>query len=150
MGLIGQIVSYREGLGDPARLVGEFRRTSLLVPLTTTDVDSDAERPFVAAGGLMSAVSGGIRWLYAFTDEEALARFVHARGEGGHEWPYLTMLGARLLDAVVPMSDRPTGVAVDVADGDGAMLFPPVAGIVADAFAVDVDPGADGGRGAVA
>lgn len=71
-------------------------------------------------------------------------------GEDGREWPYLAMLGARLLDAVVPMSDRPAGVAVNVADGDGSMLFPPVAGIVPDAFAVDVDPGADGGHGAVA
>ncbi|WKD37109.1 SseB family protein [Streptomyces xanthophaeus] len=150
MGLTEQIASYREGRGDPARLVGEFRRTALLVPLTTTDVDADAEPPFVAAGGLMSAVSGGIRWLYAFTDEEALARFARARGEDGRDRPYLAMLGARLLDAVVPMSDGPTGVAVDVADGDGSMLFPPVAGIVPDACAVDVDPGADGGRAAVA
>ncbi|MFB6510052.1 SseB family protein [Streptomyces virginiae] len=150
MGLTEQIAGYREGRGDPARLVGEFRRTTLLVPLTNTDVDVDVERPFVAAGGLMSAVSGGIRWLYAFTDEEALARFACARGEDGREWPYLAMLGARLLDAVVPMSDRPAGVAVNVADGDGSMLFPPVAGIVPDAFAVDVDPGADGGHGAVA
>ncbi|WP_234323771.1 hypothetical protein [Streptomyces sp. NRRL F-2580] len=124
--------------------MGEFRRAALLVPLA--DVGADAN----AAGGVMSAVSGGIRWLYAFTDEEALFRFARARGEGDREWPYLTMLGARLVDAVVPMSDRPTGVAVNVADCDGSMLFPPVAGIVPDSFAVDVDPDADGGRGAVA
>ncbi|MGZ9934342.1 SseB family protein [Streptomyces sp. NC-S4] len=146
MGLTEQIAGYREGRGDPARLVGEFRRTALLVPLTEADADTDAERLFVAAGGLMSAVTGGMRWLYAFTNEEALFRFAQARGEDDREWPYLTMLGARLVDAVVPMSDRPTGVAVDVADGDGSMLFPPVAGIVPDAVAVDVDPDADGGR----
>ncbi|MFA7765993.1 SseB family protein [Streptomyces sp. NPDC048723] len=150
MGLTEQIASCREGRGDPARLVGEFRRTALLVPLTMTDADEDAAPPGDAAGGLMSAVSGGIRWLYAFTDEEALARFARARGEDGRDWPYLAMLGARLLDAVVPMSDGPAGVAVNVADGDGSMLFPPVAGIVPDALAVDVDPGADGGHGAVA
>ncbi|MFJ6049572.1 SseB family protein [Streptomyces sp. NPDC092307] len=150
MELTDRITRLGEGGGDPAHLVGEFRRTTLIVPLTTTDADTDAQHPLVAAGGLMSAVSGGIRWLYAFTDEEALARFARARGEDGRDWPYLAMLGARLLDAVVPMSDVPAGVAVNVADGDGSMLFPPVAGIVSDAFAVDVDPDADGGHGAVA
>ncbi|MFI6002143.1 hypothetical protein ACIA98_17325 [Streptomyces sp. NPDC051366] len=88
-------------------------------------------------GGLMSAVQGGIRWLYAFTDEEALARFAEARGDAGREWTYLAILGARLVDAVVPMADGPAGVAVNVADPDGSMFFPPVAGIVPDAYAVD-------------
>ncbi|MFF4423295.1 SseB family protein [Streptomyces sp. NPDC001549] len=150
MGLTEQIARYREGSGDPASLVGEFRRTALLVPLTTADGDEDASPPGDAAGGLMAAVSGGIRWLYAFTEEEALVRFAQARGEGGRDWPYLAMLGARLMDAVVPESDGPTGVAVNVADGDGAMLFPPVAGIVPDAFAVDLRQDADNDRGAVA
>ncbi|MFD4741116.1 hypothetical protein ACFWNQ_27655 [Streptomyces virginiae] len=150
MGLTEEIASCRAGRGDPARLVGEFRRTALLVPLTKTDVDAGAEGPFVAAGGLMSAVSGGIRWVYAFTEEEALVRFAQARGEGGRDWPYLALLGARLTDAVVPEADGPTGVAVNVADGDGAMLFPPVAGIVPDAFAVDLHQGAESDRGAVA
>lgn len=31
----------------------------------------------------------------------------------------------------------PAGVAVNVADPDGSMLFPPVVGIVPDAVAVD-------------
>ncbi|MFJ5023397.1 SseB family protein [Streptomyces goshikiensis] len=100
-----------------------------------------------ARSGLMSAVSGGIRWLYAFTDEAALARFAEARGEAGRQWPYVTVLGARLVDAVVPIVDCPAGVAVNVADADGSMLFPPVAGIVPDACAVDLDVD---GRGAVA
>lgn len=43
--------------GDPAALIGEFRRTSVLVP--------------VSDDGLMSAEWGGIRWLYAFTDAPA-------------------------------------------------------------------------------
>ncbi|WP_329097644.1 hypothetical protein [Streptomyces sp. NBC_01439] len=101
MGLTAEISAYRAGLGDPRRLVGEFRRAALLVP--RADAGADAK----AAGGVMSAVSGGIRWLYVFTDEEALFRFAQARGEGDRERPYLTMLGARLLDAVVPMSNRP-------------------------------------------
>ncbi|MET9888094.1 hypothetical protein ABZZ20_34225 [Streptomyces sp. NPDC006430] len=131
MGLTAEIAAYRSATGDPGRLVGEFRRAVLLVPLGGGSTAADSE--------LMSAVSGGIRWLYAFTDEEALARFAEARGEAGREWPYLAILGARLVDAVVPEVEGPAGVAVNVADMDGSMLFPPVAGIVPDACAVDVE-----------
>ncbi|MEW2418116.1 hypothetical protein AB0953_31090 [Streptomyces sp. NPDC046866] len=136
MELTAHISAYREGRGDPRRLVGEFRRAVLLAPLIGGGADTD--------GGLMSAVSGGIRWFYAFTDEEALARFAEARGEAGREWPYLAILGARLVDAVVPEVDGPAGVALNVADANGSMLFPPVAGIVPDACAVDIEaaPGA--------
>ncbi|OKK16083.1 hypothetical protein AMK16_25510 [Streptomyces sp. CB00455] len=133
MELTAEIAAYRAGTGDPGRLVGEFRRAVLLVPLAEGSTDPE--------GGLMSAVSGGIRWLYAFTDEEALARFAGARGEADREWPYLAVLGARLTDAVVPEADGPAGIAVNVADADGSMLFPPVAGIVPDACAVDVEGG---------
>ncbi|MCY0934207.1 SseB family protein [Streptomyces sp. H34-S4] len=134
MELTGEIEAVRDGRGDPARLLGEFRRAALLVPL--------ADGP---DGGLMSAESGGIRWVYAFTDEEALARFARARGEAdaAREWEYLSVLGARLVDVVVPMADGPAGVAVNVADEDGSMFFPPVAGIVPDANAVDLDPDPD-------
>ncbi|WP_405488026.1 SseB family protein [Streptomyces sp. NBC_00096] len=129
MELTAEIAAMRDGSGDPGRLLGEFRRAALLVPL--------ADGP---DGGLMSAVSGGIRWVYAFTDEEALARFAAARGEAeaGREWEYLSVLGARLVDVVVPMADGPAGVAVNVADADGSMFFPPVAGIVPDGSAVDL------------
>ncbi|MFE6835449.1 SseB family protein [Streptomyces sp. NPDC057705] len=104
----------------------------LLVPLSEGD-----------DGGLMSGWQGGVRWIYAFTDEEALARFAVARGSGAEarEREYLSILGARLVDAVVPAVGGPTGVAVDVADEDGSMLFPPVVGIVPEACAVDAGPG---------
>ncbi|MCC0097674.1 hypothetical protein K7B10_23415 [Streptomyces flavotricini] len=131
MGLTAEIAAYRTGSGDPGSLLGEFRRAALLVPRAGDSEDGD--------GGLMSAVSGGIRWFYAFTDEAAMARFAEARGEAGREWPYLAIMGARLVDAVVPEVDGPAGVAVDVADADGSMMFPPVAGIVPDACAVDVE-----------
>ncbi|MFF4420265.1 hypothetical protein ACFY04_05660 [Streptomyces sp. NPDC001549] len=130
MGLTEEIAAVRGGSGHSGRLLGEFRRTPLLVPLAEGD-----------DGGLMSGWQGGVRWIYAFTDEGALARFAQARGAGAgaREWEYLSILGARLVDAVIPTVDGPTGVAVDVADEDGSMLFPPVVGIVADACAVDAD-----------
>ena len=86
----------------------------------------------------LTADTGGVRWILAFSDESALARYALARGEDGDEWPYETVLGARLLDAGVPEVGVPCGVALDAADGpEYAVLFPPVAGIVPDAFAVD-------------
>nr|WP_199813853.1 MULTISPECIES: SseB family protein [unclassified Streptomyces] len=107
-----------------AVLLGEFRRTAVLVPLD-------------GAGDLWSADLNGVRWICAFSDEEALARFALARGESGREWAYRTVLGARLLDVMVPMLPGPGGVALDAGSTDG-MLFPPVAGIVPDAVAVDL------------
>ncbi|MYT49665.1 SseB family protein [Streptomyces sp. SID7815] len=107
-----------------AVLLGEFRRTAVLVPLD-------------GAGDLWSADLNGVRWICAFSDEEALARFALARGESGREWAYRTVLGARLLDVMVPMLPSPGGVALDAGSRDG-MLFPPVAGIVPDAVAVDL------------
>ncbi|MFI2780076.1 SseB family protein [Streptomyces sp. ALB3] len=107
-----------------AVLLGEFRRTAVLVPLDD-------------AGDLWSAEQNGVRWICAFSDEEALARFALARGEAGPEWTYQTVLGARLLDVMVPLLPGPAGVALDAGSTDG-MLFPPVAGIVPDAVAVDL------------
>ncbi|MEV7238770.1 SseB family protein [Streptomyces sp. NPDC051020] len=107
-----------------AVLLGEFRRTAVLVPLDE-------------AGDLWSATQNGVRWICAFSDEEALARFAEARGDAEREWVYQAVLGARLLDVMVPMLSVPAGVALDAGSADG-MLFPPVAGIVPDAVAVDL------------
>ncbi|MEU9701893.1 SseB family protein [Streptomyces sp. NPDC047981] len=112
-----------------ARLLGEFRRTAVLVP-------------FDEHGSLWTADFSGVRWICAFSDEEALARFAVARGEAEREWTYRTILGARLLDVMVPMLPGPGGVALDAGSADG-MVFPPVAGIVPDGVAVDL-----GGTGA--
>ncbi|MFE1347382.1 SseB family protein [Streptomyces sp. NPDC058757] len=106
-----------------ARLLGEFRRTAVLVPLDEH-------------GSPWTADLQGVRWIYAFSDEQALARFAEARGEADREWPYRAVLGARLLDAMVPLLPGPGGVALDAGSTDGT-LFPPVAGIVPDAVAVD-------------
>ncbi|MFF3317234.1 SseB family protein [Streptomyces sp. NPDC003035] len=88
--------------------------------------------------GWLTVDFGGVRWILAFSDESALARYAVARGEGGAEWEYETVLGARLLDVAVPSAGVPCGVALDAADGpEHAVLFPPVAGVVPDAAAVD-------------
>ncbi|WP_186357130.1 SseB family protein [Streptomyces sp. SLBN-118] len=107
-----------------AVLLGEFRRTAVLVP-------------FDAYGSLWTADQGGVRWICAFSDEEALARFARAQGDAEREWTYQTILGARLLDVMVPMLPGPAGVALDAGSDEG-MLFPPVQGIVPDAVAVDL------------
>ncbi|WDG29865.1 hypothetical protein N7925_16690 [Streptomyces sp. CA-278952] len=146
--LADRIYERRAGVGDPRALVGELRRSLVLVPFD--------------GGGLWTAEFGGVRWVCGFTDEAALARFAEARtavdGVGAAEraWEYAVFRGARLLDEVIPAMGVPAGVAVNVADPDGSMLFPPVMGIVPDAVAVDADApdaaavdgqGRDGGSG---
>ncbi|MEU7029231.1 SseB family protein [Streptomyces sp. NPDC046275] len=107
-----------------ARLLGEFRRTAVLVP-------------FDEFGSLWTADFNGVRWICAFSDEAALARFAVARGDAGREWTYRTVLGARLLDVMVPMLPGPGGVALDAGSPNGT-VFPPVAGVVPDEVAVDL------------
>lgn len=107
-----------------ARLLGEFRRTAVLVPFDEHDSPWTADL-------------NGVRWICAFSNEEALARFARARGETRREWKYRRILGARLLDVMVPLLPGPGGVALDAGSDDG-MLFPPVRGIVPDAVAVDL------------
>ncbi|MEW2635557.1 SseB family protein [Streptomyces sp. NPDC048389] len=121
LSVVDEVAVARRGF---ARLLGEFRRTAVLVP-------------FDAHGSLWTADFNGVRWICAFSDEEALARFARAQGEAGCEWEYRTILGARLLDVMVPMLTAPAGVALDAGSEEG-MVFPPVAGIVPDAVAVDL------------
>ncbi|MET7684038.1 hypothetical protein [Streptomyces sp. NPDC005423] len=121
--LAERIAERRQGGHDPRALVGEMRRSLLLVP--------------VADGGLWSVRSGGVRWICGFTDEVALARFALHRGLGERQWEYAALLGARIVDEIVPTLGEPAGLAVDIATEYGAMFFPPVAGIVPDAVAVD-------------
>ncbi|MER5894561.1 hypothetical protein [Streptomyces sp. NPDC001876] len=123
--LAERIGEQRAGGGDPRALVGELRRSILLIP--------------VDGGGLWSAWLGGVRWVCGFTDEAALARFALLHGSGDQPMEYAALLGARIVDEVVPSLDGPAGLAVDVATEDGSMFFPPVAGIVPDAVALDVD-----------
>ncbi|MDI3405914.1 hypothetical protein QIS96_19080 [Streptomyces sp. B-S-A6] len=120
-----------------ASLLGQFRRTAVLVPLTGGGAGAEGA---VQGGGFWTAEHGGIRWILGFSDEGALARFALARGEGARPWEYQTVLGARLLDVAVPAVARdgmPCGVALDTADEQDALLFPPVTGVVPDAVAID-------------
>ncbi|MEU3407438.1 SseB family protein [Streptomyces sp. NPDC006670] len=103
--------------------LAEFRRGVVLVPLD--------ER-----GGLWTVGLGGLDWICAFSGEETLARFAEARGEAAQEWVFRRVIGARLLDEVVPALGFPCGVALDAA-GPGGAVFPPLRGIVPDAAALD-------------
>ncbi|MFB6678337.1 hypothetical protein ACFCWG_39180 [Streptomyces sp. NPDC056390] len=136
--LAEQIAERRAGAGDPRALLGELRRARMLVPLDR--------------GGLWTGHLGGVRWVFAFTGEEALARFAQSRArESGSSqdcarpWEFAELLGARLLDEIVPAMGEPAGLAVDVADPDGSMLFPPAMGIVPDEAAVDTPDKLAGG-----
>ncbi|MFE4251645.1 hypothetical protein ACFRU3_19495 [Streptomyces sp. NPDC056910] len=120
-----------------AELLGEFRRTAVLVPLG--DEGGPDGEP-----ALLTADFNGIRFILAFSDEQALARYAQARGEFAPEWRYRTILGAKLLDVAVPAAGVPCGVALDCADGPDGMVFPPVRGIVPDEAAVDRDEGERG------
>ncbi|MDQ0943402.1 SseB family protein [Streptomyces sp. V1I1] len=106
------------------QLLDEFRSTAVLVPLD-------------AHGSLWTADQNGVRWICVFSDENSLSRFAQAQGDVEREWTYRTILGARLLDVMVPMLRVPAGVALDAGSEDG-MLFPPVEGIVPRAAAVDI------------
>ncbi|MFM9447658.1 hypothetical protein [Streptomyces acidiscabies] len=116
-----------------AAVLGEFRRTPVLLPLAEDDA------PLVAD-------LGGIRWIYAFSNEEALARFAIARGEARREWPYQRVLGVRLLDVGTVVAGVPCGVALDVGSEGEGVLFPPVTGIVPDEAAVDTETDGEGRR----
>ncbi|MDF3143012.1 MULTISPECIES: SseB family protein [unclassified Streptomyces] len=117
--------------GDLRAVVGEFRRSEVLVP--------------VVDGSLVSAEAGGIRWLFAFTDDAALTRFAEARGDAIQE--RVPVYGAWLLDRVIPRAGRPVGIAVDAGSATG-MVLPPVVGIVPEAVAVPVDVDGTGVQGA--
>ncbi|MET7655126.1 MULTISPECIES: SseB family protein [unclassified Streptomyces] len=121
--LAERIAERRAAVGDPRALLGEMRRSVLLVP--------------VVSGGLWSARSGGVRWICGFTDEAALARFALRHGDQPME--YAALLGARIVDEIVPGLGEPAGLAVDIATEEGSMFFPPVIGIVPDGVAVDTD-----------
>jgi hypothetical protein len=123
--LAQRIAERRRGAGDPRALIGEMRRSVLLVPTT--------------GGGLWSARSGGVRWICGFTDETALARFALHHAPGDRPMDYAALLGARIVDEVVPSLDEPAGLAVDIATEDGSMFFPPVVGVVPAGSAVDAD-----------
>ncbi|MER6468735.1 hypothetical protein [Streptomyces collinus] len=116
-----------------ARL-GEFRRNRVLVP-------------YGENGAALTVELQGARWLLAFTDEAALARFASARGEADRTWRYRAVWGAAVLDAGVPAlaaaagteggAGLPCGVLVDAGDGERGLVLPPVVGIVPDACALN-------------
>ncbi|MFF2146372.1 SseB family protein [Kitasatospora sp. NPDC058190] len=113
----------RAGAGDPAVLLAQFRLSAVLVPLW-------------GAEAVWTADERGLRWILAFSSEEELAVFVRSKDLPLAGFPYLTVLGSRLLDVAVPGLGVPGGIALDVAGGE-PMLLPPVRGIVPDEVALD-------------
>ncbi|MDX2596517.1 hypothetical protein PV343_30320 [Streptomyces sp. WI03-4A] len=141
-----RFAAHRRRFG--ARL-GEFRRSRVLVP-------------YGENGAALTVELQGARWLLAFTDEAALARFARARGETDRTWRYRAVWGAAVLDAGVPAvaagagteggAGLPCGVLVDAGDGERGLVLPPVVGIVPDACALNgpamgADAHADSGTG---
>ncbi|MCX4627717.1 SseB family protein [Streptomyces sp. NBC_01443] len=103
--------------------LADFRSQAALVPLDEQ-------------GGLWTAELGGLDWICAFSDEEALSRFAVARDDASREWTYRRVTGALLLDEIIPALDFPCGVALNAAGPDGA-VFPPMRGIVPATAALD-------------
>lgn len=127
-GLTHQLRMQYAGVGEPHMVLAEFRASLVLVPQTGP------------GGPVWTGDEGGVRWIYAFTDEAELVSFAIARAHQGGALDYLTVYGSRLLDVGVPAVGVPAGVALNAA-GSMPMLFPPVRGIVPDAAALD---GVDG------
>ncbi|MCZ0989319.1 hypothetical protein BEK98_19110 [Streptomyces diastatochromogenes] len=116
--------------------LGEFRRRRVLVP-------------YGENGAALTVEMHGARWLLAFTDEAALARYARARGEDGRTWRYRAVWGAAVLDAGVPAvagTGLPCGVLVDAGDGERGLVLPPVVGIVPETVAVDRPETGTGGE----
>lgn len=106
-----RIADVYTGTVDGPALVAAFREAIVVVPTDGRDA-------------VLTFEDRGVRWVPAFTGTAALARFALARGAGEREWPYLTTVGARLQDAVLPALDGPAGIAVDVGS-DRPVFFPP-------------------------
>ncbi|MFI9160732.1 hypothetical protein [Kitasatospora aureofaciens] len=122
-GLVHQVRMLRGGVGDPSVMLAQFRLSAVLVPLWGDDA-------------VWTGDQGGLRWIFAFSSAEELAAFVRSKALSLDGFPYMTVLGSRLLDVAVPGLGVPGGIALDVA-GKEPMLFPPVRGIVPDEVALD-------------
>ncbi|WP_370420976.1 SseB family protein [Streptomyces sp. QH1-20] len=123
----GNAAAFDEARRTFAAALGGFRRSPVLVPLDDR-------------GGLWTTSYGGVWWIHAFSDEDSLADFARARDEpAGRQWDYVTVLGARLLDVVIPGMGEPAGIALDPGGAHPA-LFPPLKGVVPDSAAIDGYP----------
>lgn len=130
--LSAEIDDPEEALAQVRAVIGEFRRSLVLVPIRD--------------GGILTGDLGGLRWIYAFTDTDTLTTFARQRGEGG-EWEFRRVYGARLLEETVAEVGVPCGVAVDVGS-EGAFVLPPAKGIVPEEAAVTEGPDDGDGDGA--
>ncbi|MFI6038201.1 SseB family protein [Streptomyces sp. NPDC051315] len=85
-----------------------------------------------------------MRWIRGFTDEAPLAQVALRHGSGDQPMGYAALLGARIVDEIVPTLNEPAGLAGDIATEDASKFFPTAAGIVPDAVAVDAGRAGEG------
>lgn len=123
--LRSEIQLVHAGVADGDSLVESLRRSELLVPSA-------------ADGAPLTTELDGVRWVLAFTSEQALAVYAAARGPVTRSTYFLTLSGGLLLDVALPALGRPGGLAVGLAvdlAGSYPMLFPVTAEPVVEAVA---------------
>ncbi len=126
-------VETTERLAWIKHTIAHFRDTTVLVPV---------ER----GKGFLTADFGGVRWIHAFTSAANLTRYDQLQGHLRDRRDYVSVLGWRLLDVVVPEMGMPCGVALDVGSDENGVLLPPVVGIVPDTVAVDAEVNRNGAK----
>ncbi|MFI1257284.1 hypothetical protein ACH4U6_26365 [Streptomyces netropsis] len=74
----GDEAAFREARRVFGAALGGFRRSAVLVPLDDR-------------GGLWTTSYGGVWWIHAFSDEDALADFARTRDDcAGRQWDYVS------------------------------------------------------------
>ncbi|EME22388.1 SseB family protein [Rhodococcus triatomae] len=108
--LRAEIEAFRQGFGHPVSLTAALRDALLLLPVTDDD-------------RILTSTVRGVDWLCVFTDEEQYATYLVARAETASV-RFRRLFGHRILDEILPVLERPTGVVVNPA-GAAPMAFPP-------------------------
>jgi hypothetical protein len=115
LAVVREIYAYREGNGDPQRLLQAFRSTPV-------HLCRQISPPAVTT----TEVPGMGTWLQVFTTVELLTSVV------GDAPSCMTLLGSEVLDLLLPVLPAGMGVVLDP-HSPHMMTFPPVPPIVTDA-----------------
>jgi len=95
--LVERIADVYAGTVDGTGMIAALCDTIVVVPTDGHDA-------------LLTIADRGLCWVPVFTDTTALARFALARGDADRSWPYLTTLGSRLRDTLLPAIGRHAGI----------------------------------------